>query len=665
MKYSFGELFQQTLYQDLSTHNYDKMWRYHFLYMFCAKDIVLNKKLPVDTKDIAALYALACDWGSLPIEDIYNLFNACKDSTKKDWHRTCLDMARKYVADSSAALREQSSKFLYARPVRIISPMSNGYITNDPTLQVLIIKNCLTINVNQFANNENLCLVVIENCAEIKQLAFNNCPNLEKVVIIGNPSIASDAIPSTAKIVKEGAATPVVDTAEVDRLKKALEEIRPLQEELSKAKETITQITAELNDYKERSMSKEKAEEVLKIAMGKTSQIESLTKERDEATSSLSEAQEALNSLRNEKDKLISEATNLRSQNETLQTQLSATEAKAKAEIDAISVQLQATTEEYKALKDWTDSTLKPKEQVDMSKLDDLSQYVPEEIIQGYFDVMDKQIFHDFITEENRLAHEILDLGVYGSSIPEFPSTLLYKQRYSFYTKYPLADRFFPVEAIFNKIQNDPSYEEQVFKPNYEKACILYYKYGVENAVGKDFDELIKAHENTEPVNSDVGYVRAMNTLTNLLKEGRLSTRHIQAIRDLVNDTVKNESKHEEILQTIEQHGYSESDYNELYEECKHSISPTEVKYTAESDMDSLIAERMPGYLEGDRVPVQEKIEITVESIEQAIREQLGLEEGTDVSDRMADVNKMADILYVNEIPDRMERMMKVVEFLH
>lgn len=185
-------------------------------------------------------------------------------------------------------------------------------------------------------------------------------------------------------------------------------------------------------------------------------------------------------------------------------------------------------------------------------------------------------------------------------------------------------------KAAIAKAREDEHFATVTLPAMYEKCCILRYKYGVQalarmESLDAKISMLSKGTEND--------YTKAMSTLKTMLENGRLSSRHLDAIRELVGETDKTTSYKEQILSTLEKHGYSESDYETMYDECLKSINKTEVKYTSPADMDKLVASRMEEYLSKSN------------SLEDAIRKHKGLAPDADVSEYIESLKMMREIM--------------------
>lgn len=185
-------------------------------------------------------------------------------------------------------------------------------------------------------------------------------------------------------------------------------------------------------------------------------------------------------------------------------------------------------------------------------------------------------------------------------------------------------------QAAITKAREDEHFATVTLPTMYEKCCILRYKYGVQalarmESLDAKISMLSKGTEND--------YTKAMNTLRTMFENGRLSSRHLDAIRDLIGVTDSTPNYRDKIVSTLEEHGYSESDYDTMYDACLKSINKTEVKYTSPADMDKLIASRMEEYLSKSS------------SLENAIRKHKGLAPDADVSSYIESLKMMKDIM--------------------
>lgn len=183
---------------------------------------------------------------------------------------------------------------------------------------------------------------------------------------------------------------------------------------------------------------------------------------------------------------------------------------------------------------------------------------------------------------------------------------------------------------MIEKASTDKEFADTVLMSTYDKCLTLRYKFGVQELQrGESLDAKIAALTK----HSENDYTKAMSTLKAMADEGLLSSRHFDAIRSLTGEVDKKSTYKEKILLSLEKHGYSESDYETLYNDCLGTVNKTEMKYTSPADYDKLVASRIEEYL--NKSP----------SLEDAIRKHKGLEPDADVSSYIESLKMMKDIM--------------------
>lgn len=183
---------------------------------------------------------------------------------------------------------------------------------------------------------------------------------------------------------------------------------------------------------------------------------------------------------------------------------------------------------------------------------------------------------------------------------------------------------------MIEKAEADKQFAETVLMSTYEKCLTLKYKFGVTEL---QRGETIDAKIANLTKHSENDYAKAMSTLKAMSDEGLLSSRHLDAIRSLTGEVDKKSTYKEKILATLEEHGYTEGDYQSKYDECLSTINKTELKYTPTKDYDKLVADNMENYLSHGG------------SLEDAIRKHKGLAPDTDVSSEVESLKMMREVM--------------------
>lgn len=667
---TLGEYLRTAVLQDFSIANYEKLWCYEFLYRWAVKEIVLDNKLPITLSDQAALYMLLQDFSETSLNERYEIFKRVKNSEKKDWHRTALDMAREYAKAASPFYAEKYTKVNNMNGCRCLnSESSKPVMANDPTLVLLFIDSSNLFTSGHFNNCVNLRQVVFSNCSGLEPNMFLGCNSLQRVYLYNTTCMGELNLPSGCELIDCSKQAVEVDSPKLAELEAQLAQVKEnLNGKLNIIKEQSTQISdlqAALKDQKATdeleaklkeaeaklasAVTQDKLDELVKKYADTSMSLSATQQERDTAQRELAEVKERLKTQQEQYKQAYVEHDALKEENAHLSADLEAKAEEHNAYVDEASKLIHSLEDEVAALTAKV-ASYENKSMPDMTNFPNLRMYCSDKMIAAFYAYFGDNGFYAWADKQEAA----LATGYKPEHYDELPAETQYRARYNFNTKYPLADKFFDVPTVLACMKADASYEDTVFKALYEKACVLYYKFGVQEAKGANIDELLQHHSATKPITTEEGYIRAMNTLKNLLEEGKLSKRHLDAIRELVKDTDTKADKREEIMQTIEKHGYTESDYPELYDECLHSIPPTEVKYTLPEDMDTLISERMDGYLSGGRV---EKPEPTIQDIEVAIRETLNLSDDEDITPYMEQVKAYA-LVFGGQFDSELECML-------
>ena len=653
---TLGEYMKSAVLQNFATADYERLWSAEYLYTWAVKEILIDKKIPTTVTDQAALYLLLQDFSVASVNERYTIFQKVKDSEKKDWHRTALDMAREYAKATSSFYGEKYLKLNNVSGARYLDSSTSIYEqSNDPTIVFLFIEGGMLFSDTHFNNCVNLRQVVISNCSGLAPKMFEGCTSLQKVYLYNSTCNGDLILPSGCQLLKVGGA-PVVDNgkiasleATIADLKKQVSDAKQLNDDLVAARQRITELESKqadpelerkLKEAEEKlasTVSQDKVDELMHKLMDTTQSLASSQSEKEELSKKLAEMEERLKAQQEQYKQAYMEHDQLKEANAHLTADLDAKSEEHIAYVDEASKLIHTLEDEVSTLTAKV-TAYESQTMPDMTNFPNLRMFCNDKMIAAFYAYFGDNGFYAWANKQE-IA---LATGYKPAHFDELPDEARYRSLYNFDNQYPLASKFFDVATVKACIEKDPNYEVNVFKPLYEKACVLFYKFGVEEGKGKDIDELMQHHSSTKAVPTEEGYVRAMNTLKNLLEDGKLSKRHLDAIRDLVKDTDTKSDKREEIMQTIEKHGYTESDYSELYDECLHSISPTEVKYTFPEDMDTLVSERMEGYLSGDRL---EKPEPTMEDVEHVIREKLDLPDDADISMYLEQIEAYVQVL--------------------
>lgn len=690
---TLGEYVKSAVLQNFAIADYERLWSAEYLYTWAVKEILIDKKIPTTIADQAALYLLLQDFSVASVNERYAIFQRVKDSEKKDWHRTALDMAREYAKATSSFYGEKYLKLNNVSGARYLDSSTSIYEqSNDPTIVFLFIEGGMLFSDTHFNNCVNLRQVVISNCSGLAPKMFEGCTSLQKVYLYNSTCNGDLILPSGCQLLKVGGASaaPAIDNGKIADLEATIEDLKKqvsdaniviqediastkqLNDDLVAARQRITELESsqadpelerKLNDARQRiteleskqadpelerklkeaegklasTVSQDKVDELMHKLMDTTQSLASAQSEKEELSKKLAEMEERLKAQQEQYKQAYVEHDQLKEANAQLTADLDAKSEEHTAYVDEASKLIHTLEDEVSTLTAKV-TAYENQTMPDMTNFPNLRMFCNDKMIAAFYAYFGDNGFYAW-ADKQEIA---LATGYKPAHFDELPDEARYRSLYNFDNQYPLASKFFDVATIKACIEKDPNYEVNVFKPLYEKACVLFYKFGVEEGKGKDIDELMQHHSSTKAVPTEEGYVRAMNTLKNLLEDGKLSKRHLDAIRELIKDTDTKSDKHEEIMQTIEKHGYTEADYSELYDECLHSISPTEVKYTFPEDMDTLVSERMEGYLSGDRL---EKPEPTMEDVEHVIREKLDLSDDTDISMYLEQIEAYAQVL--------------------
>lgn len=629
MKYTLKEMCANVPYQDLSTHDIEQLWRRDFLVTYTTKELMEGRN-PLSVQQLAALYTFNRDFMAITVTDRYNLFKECNDGI---FHTTLLKMAQKYFDEIAPTFKEHASNSAYLSSVRIVNANTMKPTHNDGSLLILQFEAPInTIEDNMYSGNPNLLTVILPNTVVyVGSNAFADCPNLRDVYVNGDTSFEKSALPENAVVHKigEGAPSTSGDDAVTEQLKA---EIERLQESLAthsdKLNDTIAENTrlkdevAAFDKYRDEAANEavKLQDEIASLKSG-SSEVTSLTTKCAQLELSLKEAVDTADRLTAEKAELMSDMS------AKLQDAME-TSDKIVEEKDAIISDLHKRIENLQA------TCINGEEEVTAVVTEDYHEQI------------------DLLTEEkaeleekyNYTSSELKSLRAEMSTLQDalIDASDLAK-------RYPLLSMLeYGDELIDNE---DTAGIEAV----YEDLCILHYKYGVTKVkAGKDLKEMIASYENgsASPL-SEKSYIKAMQTLTEMHKQGMLSTRHLGAVKDFVDKVTVDCSYKEKILDIMDKHGYGYSEYERLYNECLQSLNPTLVKYTLDGDKDKLVADSMEEFLVSSSAGVNPttvmteviKEDATMADVEEHIREVKGLGPDADISPYLTKLTNMANVL--------------------
>lgn len=617
MKYTLKEMCNNALKQDLATHDMNNLWDHYYLLIYTAKELIEQKSSILSTADYAAINALVRDWDALTVDDQYLMFKECRKDT---WHGTVLALARKYMADTGDAFLKHCHS-AYLSSIRMLDREHIKETHNDPSLIILQFDDSVrVIPDNCYSNNKNLSTLIFgKNIYRIGEKSFAGCDNLSKVYIEnqGEVIIEDGAIPSTAEVIIFAGGNVSSNSEELKKeydakirelesetatlksscdklidekgeLLKSVEELKQnnnseLQKENDELKSKISSYEADMTKaIKELEDAKAGVAGLTERLSISNQELASVTAKRDEVSSENASLLERINVLTNEQGNLIREKENALSTVSELELKL----ADKESEFDALLEQVGEANDTEDSLNETIEEYSK--------QISSLQQSLEEK---------DAQISSLSQPKENEVAPYVAKLIV--EMLPNG-------------------------QAAIDKAKTDEHFAYEVLPTMYEKCCILRYKFDVQKL---ERSESLDAKIAMLSKGSENDYTRAMASLKLLKDNGKLSSRHLEAIREMVGEPSKAVDCRDRIIDTLEKHGYSESDYDEKYEECLNSVNKTELKYTAPTDVDKLVADRMEEYLSK---PL---------SLEDAIRKHKGLDQDADVSQYIESLKMMKEIM--------------------
>ena len=649
--------------QDLSTHDINQLWRRDFLLTYTTKEL-LEGRSPLSVKQLAALYALNRDYMAITQEDRYQLFKACNDGL---FHSTVLKMSKMYFDAIAPTYVEHAKESSYLSSIRIVTEKNFKETHNDNSLLVLQFEAPLnSINDGMYSDNPNLLTVILPHTlVYVGNNAFANCTNLRDVYVNGNTTFEDSALPSSATvhIVGDGAKSSGEEEAlkkEIDLLNRALEEaksrsngeeVKALEEKLAASEESKASYVAECEELKERlEKLDEKCKAACEVAGDLNSdfrkdskkheaEIEDLKKQLSETTKKYEETRETLEKVtecdrrkaQDLEDEMYNISKSLQEAEERIKEK-DATIADYEKEIEETINTIEKLNNQLPLLQEKMDKTseeIKKKDAIisDMSirikNLQDMSGNAsgPLNEFKDKYEYASKELT-ELRAEMSKLQDDLID------------ATDILK-RFPLLSMLPNCDDIVDEENI--------EYIESI----YDTLCVLRYKYDIEKLSDGEIPKQVLERCSTSPkATGEVAYVQAFNMLKELNDNGQLHGRHADAINELIANIRTSSDYKNKILQIITSHGYTESDYDELYNECLHSLNSTLVKYTPEADRDKLIADSMNDFLNNRKSePVVNGQLPIIEEIEARIREKKGLGPTDDVGPYMTKLENMCAVL--------------------
>lgn len=420
--------------------------------------------------------------------------------------------------------------------------------------------------------------------------------------------------------------------AEVEAKLAAFEAISSTAEGMQKKLDRVNELTSKVRELeKARATEQYERSELTATHEALKTEVEELKAAKEQALSETEEVKASYAILEHDRN-------NWKIMSETFENQV------MHLEKELTKFQKSISTEEEKLYADWI-------------------ELVGIEQVNAYFYVIPAAEFAKFAEEQNNAAKWYKSRG---ERILKKPGTTPYcalaDLRSAPLYMYPLLSNFTTGEScalICKRIIEDGQYENEIFRPLYEKMQKLFYKHGVSKLDdGETVHERLAKEEDSSMIEGEVGYVRAMSTLTTLLEEGRLGTHNIEALEALIAKTKSKNTYKDQILEIMARHGYTASEYTTIYGECLHSLPFTLVKYS--TNKDELVCSELEKYLAGGRVAPTE-YETTIEDVERAVRERFHLEDDADVSGHMKTLEDVTRFLSNEEElslswPDRLMR---------